>query len=173
MIRCVYLFVWAYQRHHRETSRRLKATLGVSSKLRTPKECLSMIDWHNFVLLRGRHNFVPSEPCLWGWRNFPHTFSNPQDTIGITICVLIHLIRHRNAVEVALSAFRYNHIKAKIKSLISLSIALYTHNTQTFYLFLIGTQVTLFSKKANWHTRRNRVVKVIYVCMCPDLPLYK
>ena len=95
------------------------------------------------------------------------TFSNLQDTIGIIICVSIHLIRHRKPIEVALTAFRYNHIKAKIKSLISLPITLYTHNIQTFYLFLIGTQVTLFSKKANWHAIRNRVVKVIYVCMCP------
>ena len=116
--------------------------------------------------------FCATKPCgiVWTKQGTPSaTFS----TIGITICVLIHLIRHRKPIEVALGAFRYNHIKAKIKSLISLLIALYTHNTQTFYLFLIGTQVTLFSKKANWHTRRNRVVKVIYVCMCPDLPLYK
>ena len=77
------------------------------------------------------------------------------------------LIRHRKPIEVALGAFRYNHIKAKIKSLISLLIALYTHNIQTFYLFLIGTQVTLFSKKANWHRIRIEWVKVIYVCMCP------
>ena len=101
------------------------------------------------------------------------TFSNPQDTIDITICVLMYLIRHRKPAEVPLSAFRYNHIKAKIKSLISLLIALYTYNAQTFYLFLIGTQVTLFSKKANWHRIRIEWVKVIYVCMCPDLPLYK
>ena len=117
--------------------------------------------------------FSATKPCLWGLRNFPHTFSNPQDTIGITFCVLIHLIRHRKPIEVALSAFRHNHIKAKIKSLTSLPIALYTHNIQTFYLFLIGTQVTLFSKKANWHRIRIEWVKVIYVCMCPDLPLYK
>lgn len=156
MIRYIYLFVWVYQRHHRETSRRLKAVQGVSLKLRTPKECLSMIEWRNFPLL----NHV----ALFGLNRTPSaTFS----TISIIICVLIHLIRHRNAVEVALGAFRYNHIKAKIKSLISLPIALYTHNIQTFYLFPIGTQVTLFSKKPNWHRIRNRVVKVIYVCMCP------
>ena len=105
-------------------------------------------------------------PCGIVWTK-QDTFSNLQDTIGITICVLMYLIRHRNAVEVALGAFRYNHIKAKIKSLISLPIALYTHNIQTFYLFLIGTQVTLFSKKANWHRIRIEWVKVIYVCMCP------
>lgn len=74
--------------------------------------------------------------CLY----YYETTGNLQDTIGITICVLIHLIRHRKPIEVALSAFRYNHIKAKIKSLISLPIALYTHNIQTFYLFLIGTE---------------------------------
>lgn len=106
-------------------------------------------------------------------RNKQATFSNPQDTIGITFCVLIHLIRHRNAVEVALGTFRYNHIKAKIKLLTSLPIALYTHNIQTFYLFLIGTQAPHFLKKANWHRIRIEWVKVIYVCMCPDLPLYK
>ena len=58
----------------------------------------------------------------------------------------------------------FKNIKAKIKSLISLSITLYTHNIQTFYLFLIGTQVTLFSKKPNWHRIRNRVGKS-YICV--------
>ena len=110
---------------------------------------------------------------LFGIATFGDTHRTPSGHLQHTICVLIHLIRHRNAVEVALSAFRHNHIKAKIKSLTSLPIALYTHNIQTFYPFLIGTQVTLFSKKANWHRIRIEWVKVIYVCMCPDLPLYK
>ena len=153
MIRCVYLFVWEYMRHQQET----KGCAGGMLKIEHTKGM--------FVYDLVAENSA-TKPCGIV-RTKQDTFSNPQDTIGITICVLIHLIRHRNAVEVALSAFRYNHIKAKIKSLISLPIALYTHNIQTFYLFLIGTQVTLFSKKPNWHRIRNRVVKVIYVCMCP------
>lgn len=110
---------------------------------------------------------------LFGIATFGDTHRQPSGLHGIIICVSIHLIRHRKPIEVALSIFRYNHIKTKIKSLISLLIALYTHNIQTFYLFPIGTEVTLFSKKANWHRIRIEWVKVIYVCMCPDLPLYK
>lgn len=161
----VYLFVWrpwAYQRHQRlrwgyaEFSADLPCGI-VRTKQATHRQPTHFCTRYRITF---RERKIPFSDSLGH-------LQQPTGHLQHTICVLIHLIRHRNAVEVSLSAFRYNHIKAKIKSLISLLIALYTHNIQTFYLFLIGTQVTLFSKKANWHTRRNRVVKVIYVCMCP------
>ena len=125
----VYLFVW----ETRDTTGDQQETKGCAGGMLNFEQTKGMFVYDLVA------DFSATKPCGIV-RTKQDTFSNLQDTIGITICVSIHLIRHRKPIEVALGAFRYNHIKAKIKSLTSLPIALHTHNTQTFYLFPIGTE---------------------------------